>query len=40
MMSNVVGCPPEAVKCGLSVGLRYEEMDGRVLPLFAPTSPG
>jgi uncharacterized OB-fold protein len=40
IMSNVVGCPPEEVKCGLSVGLRYEEMDGRVLPLFAPTSPG
>jgi uncharacterized OB-fold protein len=37
MMSNIVGCPPEAVKCGMRVELRYEEMDGRILPLFAPS---
>jgi uncharacterized OB-fold protein len=37
MMSNIVGCPPEVVKCGMRVELRYEEMDGRILPLFAPS---
>lgn len=34
IMSNVVGCPPEAVRCGINVELCYEEMDGKTLPLF------
>jgi uncharacterized protein len=37
MLSNVVGCPPEAVHCGMDVVVAWEPLsDGRQLPLFRP----
>jgi uncharacterized protein len=37
MMTNVVGCPPDDVRCGLAVSVTWEPLsDGRQLPLFAP----
>jgi uncharacterized OB-fold protein len=37
LMSNVVGCEPEAVTVGLPVRVTWEELsDGRALPLFTP----
>jgi uncharacterized OB-fold protein len=39
LVSNVVGCPPEEVRCGMAVALTWEPLsDGRQLPLF--TTPG
>lgn len=40
MMSNVVGCAPEAVRCGVKVELCYEDVDGRTLPLFKTRTSG
>jgi uncharacterized OB-fold protein len=38
MMSNVVGCPPEAVTAGMRVMVAWEPLsDGRNLPVFRPT---
>ena len=35
MLSNVVGCPPEEVHCGMAVVVTWEPLsDGRQLPLF------
>jgi uncharacterized OB-fold protein len=40
LMTNVVGCPPEAVEVGMPVSVTWEALsDGRQLPLFEP-SPG
>jgi uncharacterized protein len=37
MLTNVVGCPPEDVRCGLAVSVTWEPLsDGRQLPLFEP----
>jgi uncharacterized protein len=37
LMSNVVGCDPEAVTVGMEVAVTWEELtDGRHLPLFQP----
>jgi uncharacterized OB-fold protein len=37
MLTNVVGCPPEDVQCGLAVSVTWEPLsDGRQLPLFEP----
>ncbi len=37
MLSNVVGCPPEDVRCGQAVSVTWEPLsDGRQLPLFEP----
>jgi uncharacterized protein len=41
MLSNVVGCPPEAVHCGMAVVVAWEPLsDGRQLPLFRPAGGG
>jgi uncharacterized OB-fold protein len=38
VMTNVVGCPPDAVSVGLAVRVTWEPLsDGRQLPLFTPT---
>jgi hypothetical protein len=35
LVSNVVGCPPDEVHCGMAVVLTWEPLrDGRQLPLF------
>jgi uncharacterized OB-fold protein len=37
MLTNVVGCPPDDVRCGMAVSLTWEPLsDGRQLPLFEP----
>jgi len=36
MISNVVGCAPEAVRVGMPVRLRFERRGERVLALFEP----
>lgn len=37
MLTNVVGCPPDDVHCGMSVAVTWEPLsDGRRLPLFEP----
>jgi hypothetical protein len=37
MLTNVVGCPPDDVHCGMAVGVTWEPLsDGRRLPLFEP----
>jgi len=37
MLTNIVGCPPGDVVCGLSVSVTWEPLsDGRQLPLFEP----
>jgi uncharacterized protein len=37
MMSNVVGCDPDAVTVGMQVALAWEPLsDGRHLPVFQP----
>jgi hypothetical protein len=36
LLSNVVGCPPDEVRCGMAVVLTWEPLsDGRQLPLFS-----
>jgi hypothetical protein len=38
LMTNVVGCEPDAVAVGMAVQVAWEELsDGRHLPLFEPT---
>ena len=37
MLTNVVGCPPDDVRCGMAVTITWEPLsDGRRLPLFEP----
>ncbi len=37
LMTNIVGCPPEAVTVGMPVQVTWEALsDGRNLPLFEP----
>jgi hypothetical protein len=37
MMTNVVGCPPDDVHCGMAVTVTWEPLsDGRQLALFTP----
>lgn len=37
MVSNVVDCPHEALRCGMPVTVRWTSLDdGRRLPVFAP----
>jgi uncharacterized OB-fold protein len=37
MMSNIVGCEPEAARAGLAVQVAWEALsDGRFLPVFEP----
>ena len=41
MMTNVVGCPPDEVHCGMAVTVTWEPLsDGRRLPLFRPDAGG
>jgi uncharacterized OB-fold protein len=41
MLTNVVGCPPEEVRCGMPVTVTWEPLsDGRRLPLFEPGEHG
>ncbi len=41
MLSNVVGCPPADVRCGMAVVVTWEPLsDGRRLPLFTPAPGG
>jgi uncharacterized OB-fold protein len=38
LLTNIVGCAPEDVRCDMPVTLAWEDLpDGRKLPLFAPT---
>lgn len=38
LLSNVVGCVPEDVRCDMRVALSWEDLpDGRRLPLFEPS---
>jgi hypothetical protein len=37
MLTNVVGCPPDEVRCGMPVTVTWEPLsDSRRLPLFEP----
>jgi uncharacterized OB-fold protein len=37
MLTNIIGCPPEAVTVGMAVALTWEPLsDGRQLPQFSP----
>lgn len=38
MISNVIGCAPEAVRVGMAVRVRFETRGARQLPLFVPAS--
>ena len=38
MMSNVVGCDPQAVRIGMAVSVRFEDRDGVALPQFQPVT--
>jgi uncharacterized OB-fold protein len=41
MLTNVVGCPPDEVRCGMPVTVTWEPLsDGRRLPLFEPAQKG
>ena len=41
IMSNVVGCDPDAVTVGMAVTVSWHELsDGRKLPMFAPSDDG
>jgi uncharacterized OB-fold protein len=41
MLTNVVGCPPDEVRCGMPVAVTWEPLsDGRRLPLFEPGQHG
>jgi uncharacterized OB-fold protein len=41
MLTNVVGCPPDDVRCGMAVTVTWEPLsDGRRLPLFEPAGGG
>jgi len=39
LMTNIIGCPPEAVSIGMEVRLVFEQHDDVWLPLFAPAEP-
>jgi hypothetical protein len=36
VLTNIVGCPPDAVTIGMPVAVRFERQDDVYLPLFAP----
>ena len=37
MLTNVVGCPPDSVQCGMALTVAWEPLsDGRQLPVFEP----
>lgn len=36
MISNVVGIPPDAVRCEMPVQVVFDDRDGATVPLFAP----
>ncbi len=36
LMSNLVGCPPEAARIGLEVRVRFEDCGEAFVPLFEP----
>jgi uncharacterized protein len=36
LLTNVVGCPPEAVRTGMAVTVRFLPRDDVYLPVFAP----
>ncbi|HUK40760.1 MAG TPA: OB-fold domain-containing protein, partial [Candidatus Acidoferrales bacterium] len=36
LVSNVVGCPPEDVKCGMPVEVVFEDLAEYTLPKFRP----
>ena len=37
MLTNVVGCPPDMVRCDMAVTVGWEDLpDGRRLPVFTP----
>lgn len=39
VLTNIVDCEPEHVRCDLPVGLRWQALgDGRSLPVFSPRS--
>ncbi len=41
VLTNVVGCPPDEVRCGMPVTVTWEPLsDGRRLPLFEPAPLG
>ena len=39
LLTNIVGCPPEAVKCDMPVAVVWEDVDEKItLPKFRPLS--
>jgi len=36
LMTNIVGCPPEDVRIGMPVQVRFEEHEDVFVPVFAP----
>jgi uncharacterized OB-fold protein len=40
MMTNVIGCHPDAVHTGMQLRLRAETVDGLSVPFFEPDGPG
>lgn len=39
LLTNVVGCDPDGVRCGIAVRVTWEPLpDGRRLPVFTPVS--
>jgi len=40
MLTNIVDCPPEEVRIGAAVGVRFEDVTDEIsLPMFAPIAP-
>jgi uncharacterized OB-fold protein len=38
LLTNIVGCEPDAVRCDMPVSVEWEDLpDGRKLPMFTPT---
>ncbi|WP_458683493.1 Zn-ribbon domain-containing OB-fold protein [Prescottella equi] len=35
-LTNIVGCPPDAVRIGMPVRVTYEDAEGVSLPVFTP----
>ena len=38
LMTNIVGCPPEAVHIGMAVAVEFEEHEDVFIPVFAPVA--
>ncbi|QIX53715.1 OB-fold domain-containing protein [Rhodococcus sp. DMU1] len=38
-LTNIVGCPPEAISIGMQVRVVFHDIEGASLPMFTPVEP-